>query len=109
MPIHDWARVDAGLCHDFHQDWTVELCRRLNAGRLPAGFAALIDQPTSDPIPDVLALHRTPKASPEPESNRVLTVATAPPRARFVDAVEEDTYARRANRIRVQHRHGRTS
>jgi hypothetical protein len=27
MPIHDWTRVDAGLFHDFRQDWTIELRR----------------------------------------------------------------------------------
>jgi hypothetical protein len=43
MPIHDWTRVDAGLFHDFHQDWTVEICRALNAGRLPPGLAALVN------------------------------------------------------------------
>jgi uncharacterized protein DUF4058 len=71
MPIHDWTRVDAGLFHDFHQDWTIELRRSLNAGRLPVGY-----------------------------------VATTPPQAWFIGEVEEDTYARRANRIRIQHRHG---
>ena len=30
MPVHDWTRVDAGLFHHFHQDWTIELCRSLN-------------------------------------------------------------------------------
>jgi hypothetical protein len=73
MPIHDWTRVDAGLFHDFHQDWTIELRRTLNAGRLPSGYVALTD---------------------------------VPPQARFVIEAEEDTYARRANRIRIQHRHG---
>jgi hypothetical protein len=34
-------------------------------------------------------------------------VAVAPPKARFVDELQqEDVYARRANRIRIQHRHG---
>jgi Protein of unknown function (DUF4058) len=66
MPIHDWTRVDAGLFHDFHQDWTIELRRSLNAGLLPPGFTALTDQ----------------------------------------HEAEEDTYARRANTIRIQHRHG---
>jgi len=74
MPIHDWTRVDAGMFRDFHQDWTVELCRSLNAGRLPPGLSALIAMP--------------------------------PPKARFMVEGEEDTYARRANRIRVEHRHG---
>jgi hypothetical protein len=108
MPIHDWTRVDAGLFHHFHQDWTIELCRVLNAGRLPPGYTALTDQQTSGPIPDVLTLHRGLKNSSKPEmTGGGLAVAVAPPRARFVDLVEEDTYARRANRIRIQHRHGR--
>src|SRR2546425_9095046 len=79
MPIHDWTRVDAGLYHDFHQDWTVEICRALNRGRLPPGFAALIAEQTPGP-----------------------TMAPG----HFVEEAEEDTYARRANRIRIQHRHG---
>lgn len=106
MPIHDWTRVDAGLFHDFHQDWTIELRRSLNAGRLPAGYVALADQHTSGPIPDVLTLNRRPRANGQPEPVGGLAVATAPPQARFVMEAEEDSYARRANRIRIQHRHG---
>ncbi len=106
MPIHDWTRVDAGLFHHFHQDWTIELCRTLNAGRLPPGFTALTDQQTGGPIPDVLTLHRGPRPPGQGQPAGGLAVATAPPRARFVDELEEDTYARRANRIRIQHRHG---
>jgi hypothetical protein len=106
MPIHDWTRVDAGLIHDFHQDWTIELRRTLNAGRLPPGFVALTDQQTGGPIPDVLTLHRGSKKPGQGNTGGGLALATAPPKARFVDQAEEDTYARRANRIRIQHRHG---
>src|SRR5437016_11440366 len=106
MPIHDWTRVDVGLFHDFHQDWTIELRRCLNAGRLPAGFTALTDQQIGGAIPDVLALHRVVKNMEERESRGGLALTKAPPRARFVDEVEEDNYAQRANRIRIQHRHG---
>ena len=35
MPIHDWTRVPAGIYHDFHRGWTVEIRRRLNRGVLP--------------------------------------------------------------------------
>jgi hypothetical protein len=106
MPIHDWTRVDAELFHHFHQDWTIELCRALNAGRLPPGYVALTDQHISGPIPDVLTLQRGPKAPGKRGPEGGLAVATAPPKARFVIELEEDTYARRANRIRIQHRHG---
>src|SRR5947208_5564200 len=106
MPIHDWTRVDAGLFHDFHQDWTIELRRSLNAGRLPAGYVALAEQQIGGPIPGILTLHRMPRNPGKHESASGLAIATAPPRARFVVEVEEGTYARRANRIRIQHRHG---
>jgi hypothetical protein len=107
MPVHDWTRVDAGLFHDFHQDWTIELRRALNAGRLPPGYVALADQQTGGPIPDVLTLHRGGSAAGKQEPTGGLAVATAPPKARFVMEEEGDVYARRANRIRIQHRHGR--
>jgi hypothetical protein len=106
MPIHDWTRVDAGLFHDFHQDWTIELRRSLNAGLLPPGFTALTDQQIGGVIPDVLTLHREPKNPGKREPIGGLAVADTPPKARFVHEAEEDTYARRANRIRIQHRHG---
>jgi hypothetical protein len=107
MPIHDWTRVDAGLFHHFHQDWTIELCRSLNAGRLPSGFVALTDQQTGGPISDVLTLHRGPGKTKKGDDTGATAVAIAPPKARFVVKYEEDTYARRANRIKIQHRHGR--
>ena len=34
MPIHDWARVDAGIFHAFHHDWITEIARALNRGLL---------------------------------------------------------------------------
>jgi hypothetical protein len=49
MPLHDWTRVPAGLFHHFHQDWTIELARALNRGRLPKGMAALVEQRTPPP------------------------------------------------------------
>jgi hypothetical protein len=56
MPIHDWTRVSAGIFHDFHQGWTIEIRNRLNSGVLPAGYYALADQRVSGPEPDVVAL-----------------------------------------------------
>ena len=79
MPIHDWSRVNAGLFHDFHQAWTVEICNALNRGRLPRGFFALVDG----------------------------VVIDTPPQARFVTSAEPDLYARKANRIAIKHRLGR--
>jgi hypothetical protein len=54
MPIHDWARVDANLFHDFHQTWTVGIRNALNAGLLPKGYSALVEQHAGGLVPDVL-------------------------------------------------------
>ncbi len=42
MPIHDWTRVDAGIFHDFHQEWTTQIKHVLNSGIMPPDFYALI-------------------------------------------------------------------
>jgi hypothetical protein len=38
MPVHDWARVDAGIFHHFHVAWIDEIARALNRGLLPAAL-----------------------------------------------------------------------
>lgn len=104
MPIHDWTRVNAGLFHHFHHQWTGAICDALNAGSLPTGFYALAEQNASGPIPDVITLEHGPGRSPSPEQAGGLAVAEAPPRARFVvQATEEDLYAARANRVAIHH------
>jgi hypothetical protein len=106
MPIHDWTRVDAGLFHHFHERWISALCDTLNGGELPEGYVALADQVIGGPIPDVLALQRQPTSDSPPRSTGGLAVASHPPRARFMVESEGDVYARRAHRVRIQHRHG---
>lgn len=56
MPIHDWTRVSAGTCHDFHIVWTAELRTALNDGLLPPEYYAQAEQVTGPFAPDVLAL-----------------------------------------------------
>ena len=56
MPIHDWTKVGAGIFHDFHQTWIIEIKRALNAGLLPAGYYALAEQIAGGLGLDVLAL-----------------------------------------------------
>ena len=58
MPIHDWTRVSAGIYHDFHQDWTIQIRRTLNSGVLPEGYYAMADQRVRGPEPDIIALLR---------------------------------------------------
>src|SRR4029077_18631692 len=105
MPIHDWTRVDAGLFHHFHERWIAAIGDALNGGLLPSGFVALSDQVAGSAIPDVLTLRR-PVKTPRTDSGRGVAVLSAPPQARFVVESEEDSYARRANRVLIQHRHG---
>jgi hypothetical protein len=106
MPIHDWARVDAGLFHAFHQSWTVTLCNALNGGVLPSDYFALPEQNIRGPIPDVLTLKLAVGGKEADTGTSGLAVATVPPRTRLTQRSEEDLYAAKANRITIRHRHG---
>lgn len=47
MPMHDWKRVPKTIYHPFHQRWTISICDALNAGLLPQGYSALVEQYSS--------------------------------------------------------------
>jgi hypothetical protein len=106
VPIHDWTRVDAGLFHAFHQQWIIALCNALNAGSLPPDYFALPEQRIRGPIPDVLTLRLSDGGEASSGNTPGLAVATVPPRARIVRRIEEEAYARKADRIGVRHRDG---
>ena len=106
MPIHDWSQVDAGIFHDFHQAWTIEIRNALNGGGLPPGYFAMAEQIVSGPIPDVVTLQRRAAPGDPPYPSGGVAVADAPPRARFVTSAEPDLYVRMANRIAIKHRLG---
>jgi hypothetical protein len=116
MAIHDWTRVDAGLFHDFHQSWIIELRNALNRGVLPPDYFALAEQRVQGPIPDILTLRLSSadRETSESKSDRAngtngsggLAVATAPPQASVVLRSEAELYAGKADRITVRHRHG---
>jgi hypothetical protein len=105
LPIHDWSHVDAGLFHDFHQAWTIEIRNALNGGRLPPGYFALTEQITGGHIPDVITVQQRGIPVESPSAGGV-AVADYPPRARFVTSAELDMYTSKANRIVIQHRLG---
>ncbi len=107
MPVHDWAKVDAGLFHHFHQSWTGRLCDALNGGVLPAGYSALIEAKVGGFEPDVLAVAGRAPTAPFPEG--AVSVAESPPKVRHVSRPESDasSYARRANRVTVRYRTSR--
>ncbi|HKI20867.1 MAG TPA: DUF4058 family protein, partial [Isosphaeraceae bacterium] len=104
MPIHDWSRVPAGLFHHFHQRWAVSICDALNAGRLPEGFYALLEQHSGAPIPDVITLEGVSAPRERLFPSGGLAVAEQPPKTRFVSqSAEEDLYAAKADRIAIRH------
>lgn len=99
MPIHDWTRVQAGLFHDFHQGWSVEIRNVLNRGILTGGYYALVEQRVDGPEPDVIAIETT-GTNPE---GRTMVLDT--PKTALIAKTQTDAgrYARRANRITVRH------
>src|SRR5436309_9411016 len=104
MPVHDWSRVDANVFHHFHQRWTIAICDTLNAGLLPSGYSALVEQPAGGLIPDVLALQRRSRPSPPVKPAGGVLTAT-PPKTRLVRQAKA-VLAARGNRIVIRHRLG---
>ncbi|HLQ44005.1 MAG TPA: hypothetical protein VK137_04690 [Planctomycetaceae bacterium] len=103
MPVHDWSHVPAGYLHHFHQDWSVSLCHALNAGRLPKGFYALMEQHALGVAPDVLALKRRPKSGAPTRPSGGIAVAEVPPKTKIVNrGSQSELYAVRANKIVVR-------
>jgi hypothetical protein len=98
MPIHDWTRVPAGIYHDFHQGWTIEIRNALNRGILPPGYYAMADQRVTGLEPDIVAVKLR---APEPTGG--LVVAETPPRIKRAAQLEPEKafYARKANRISI--------
>ncbi|MCU0874920.1 MAG: DUF4058 family protein [Pirellulaceae bacterium] len=104
MPVHDWARVDANVFHHFHQRWTIAICDALNAGLLPSGYSALVEQHAGGLVPDVLALERRFRPSGFDEHSGGIVTAT-PPKTRLVRQAKV-VLAARANRIVIRRRLG---
>jgi hypothetical protein len=99
MPIHDWTRAPSGYFHHFHQRWTGAICDALNAGVLPKGIFALVEQHSAATVPDVLALETQPLHDRDWSSSRGgVALATEPPKTRFVSRADEEiVYAAKAN------------
>lgn len=102
MPIHDWTRVSSGGFHDFHQVWTIEIRNALNRGLLPEGYSAFTELKVGGWEPDVTSIRSTELPTPGGPA-----IADRP-RSRQTARIESDsaTYARKANRIAVQHEFG---
>jgi hypothetical protein len=105
MPIHDWTRVDAGIFHDFHATWVVEIKRALNGGLLPPEYYALAEQLASGLGPAVLTLRRPAANSPRVEDpGGGVVLATTPPKVRFRIRPEAGLYASKARAVVIRHR-----
>ncbi len=103
MPIHDWTRVNAGLFHHFHHNWTTALSIALNNGGLPPGYFAFAEQVVGGPIPNILTLHHTPCASPRSVTKGGVAIATSPPCTKYVQKANLDPYVAKANQIVIRH------
>ena len=106
MPLHDWTRVPSGLFHDFHQSWCIRIKDALNAGRLPKGTIALVEQRSGPREGDVLAIEARPgRGRVDLDSGGVATME--PPAVRIVHRSEKEIYAEMADRIVIRHHLGR--
>jgi hypothetical protein len=106
MPIHDWTRVSAGDFHDFHQVWTGQIRIELNAGILPPGYYAQVEQRASGIIPDVLTLQYAESEERtwnEAELAGAIAVAEAPPKVEMVMELDRRIYAERKNVVVIRH------
>jgi hypothetical protein len=107
MPLHDWTRVPSGLFHHFHQSWSIRIADTLNAGRLPKGLSALVEQRAGAKEADVLTIERRARGPrPGAEGGGGLLMLERPA-TRIVRRTTKEIYASRANRIVVRHHLGR--
>jgi hypothetical protein len=104
MPIHDWTRVRSNRFHDFHQRWMIAISNALNAGRLPQGYFAMVEQRAGGPEPDVVTLELPSSAGPSTPPG--VAIASAPPKSRIVTRTAKAAYARKADRVTVHHPDG---
>jgi Protein of unknown function (DUF4058) len=104
MPLHDWTRVRANRFHDFHQDWSVQITRTLNAGVLPEGYWAMTEQKIGGPEPDVITL--SVPFQPGAGMSGGATLADSPVNVRYTARADATRYAQKANRITIRHPDG---
>ncbi len=107
MPIHDWTRVPPGLFHDFHQTWSIFLKMSLNAGLLPNGLSALVEQRAGPKESDVLTVEERTKDADAASDNGGGVLTLERPVTSIIRETDKSFYSVRANRIVVRHHLGR--
>jgi hypothetical protein len=109
--------VDAGIFHDFHQEWVREIKHALNDGLLPDDYYALAELRSAGFEPDVLTLKRGgtdgldemdgggsgPGNSHYEGPAAGGCVLVAEPRSRVRAETDMDFYRRRQNVVAVRH------
>jgi hypothetical protein len=103
MAMHDWTQIPRTIYHHFHQRWTISICDALNAGVLPPGYSALVEQHSSGLYPDVLAVQRR---SPMPPGPGAESTTLAAPRTRMTVHPRQGKFHERANRVVIRHHLG---
>lgn len=105
MPVHDWTKVEAGIFHDFHQSWIIEIKRSLNDDLLPSGYYALSEQITSDFVPDVLTLQagNSNGQHPSNSSTGVQFLTLQLPKTSFHSQSEAGKYLNKSKVIKIRH------
>ena len=74
----------------------------LNAGILPTGYSALIEQHAGSPVPDVLAVERRSKGK-KPANPKGGTLVKIPPQTRYTWKSKKAILAAKANRVAIHH------
>lgn len=104
MPVHDWTRVDAGIFHHFHLEWTGALARALNNGLLPPDHYALAEQISRPWETDVLTLLGPTRGQPPSAGPAAgVMLSEAPPKVEYRAKADVDLYAAKAKAIVVRH------
>jgi len=107
MPMHDWAKLDAGIFHAFHHEWISEISRALNRGLLPEDYYALPEQVAAGFGPDVLTLQGDVSGdrATEPDGGDATstTLVKNRPRTRFTAESDAAFYRRKKSLIVVRH------
>jgi hypothetical protein len=121
MPIHDWARVEAGIFHHFHQRWIGTITDVLNQRLLPAEYYALAEQQGAGFEPDILTLKvgglpepDGPSGPPAADSSGRAAgngaagggLLVAEPRVRIRAETDLEFYRRKQNVVAVRHASG---
>jgi len=106
MPIHDWKKVEAGIYHSFHKQWTCRIAEMLNA-MLPKQYYALVEQNARTMIggrfsPDLLMLGSQRKSYlKDDRSGSALLTKPAKPGTQSGSRVQSDH--RRKNIVCIRH------